>query len=247
MKQIKISVLMPVKNAARTLEQALESVSWADERVVLDDDSDDGSLIIAREKASLVLKQPTKDFAEKRNLLMKKAKHEWILYLDADEIITPALEKEIVSVIQGMPAGYFIRRRNFFLGKEMYSDKVERLFHKSLISGWEGEVHEHAVLVGGLKLRELNYPLLHYTHQQIRSMLQKTNQWSEYEAGLRWRAKHPKIVWWRLIRIGATYFYREYWGKKLYKFGREGLFEAYFQMIDKLIVYIKLWERQKLV
>jgi hypothetical protein len=88
-------------------------------------------------------------------------------------------------------------------------------------------------------------PLIHYTHRTIGSMLTKTNEWSEHEADLRLEAGHPPVSWWRLIRIGLTFFAANYFGKKLWRFGREGLFEAYFQMIDKLVVYSKLWERQQ--
>ena len=90
----------------------------------------------------------------------------------------------------------------------------------------------------------LTNPLLHYTHRDISLMLEKTNEWSEIEAELRMSAKHPPVKWWRLVRIGLTVWRQQIFGKRIFRYGREGWFEGYFQMIDKLIVYTKLWERQ---
>jgi len=125
----------------------------------------------------------------------------------------------------------------------MYDDYTDRLFHTSVISGWKGSVHESPVV--SVTFNQIEAPLIHTTHRDITSMLAKTNAWSEYEARLRLEAHHPPMAWWRLIRIGITFFGQNYFGKRLYRFGRAGLFESYFQMVDKLVVYTKLWELQQ--
>jgi glycosyltransferase involved in cell wall biosynthesis len=241
-----LSILILVKNAAATLEQTLKSCQFAEEIIILNDASTDNSLAIAAKHHAKVIDAKEIGFAKKRNQLAAEASNDWLLFIDADEVITPKLQPEIESIINtDSPRVYRVRRRNFFLGKEMYSDAVERLFHQSLFLGYEGEVHEHPNVKEGEKVINLLNPLIHNTHLSITSMLSKTNEWSEIEAKLRLEAGHPAMAWWRLVRIGITTYFGQYVGKKLFRFGREGLFEAYFQMVDKLIVYVKLWEKQR--
>lgn len=242
-----LSILILNRNAAATIEEAIKSARFAQEILVLDDRSTDNSSQIAANLADRVIRLDRElNFAAKRNELLKAATHEWIFYLDSDEVIPPKLQKEILAVVYKAAAGvYRVSRRNFFLGREMYPDHVERLFHVTKLQVWEGEVHEHPILVEPVTIHQLINPLIHKTHREIQSMLDKTNDWSEIEADLRFKANHPLMAKWRLVRMGITTFSGEYVLKKLYRYGREGLFEAYFQMIDKLIVYTKLWERQQ--
>ena len=76
-------------------------------------------------------------------------------------------------------------------------------------------------------------------------MLEKTNRWSEIEARLRYEAKHPPIKVWRIFRIMITEMYHQFAKKKVHKYGMAGWIEGLFQIIDKMIVYIKLWELQQ--
>jgi hypothetical protein len=183
------------------------------------------------------------DFAKKRSHALQLVTQPWVLYVDADEVVTHELQHEITTVVTSAdPGAYAVKRRNIFLGTEMYPDYVDRLFHRSIISGWSGEVHESPVI--SCRAMRLNTSLMHYTHRTITSMLAKTNEWSTIEAQLRLDAHHPPMAWWRLVRIGITFFGRNFFGKRLYRYGIAGLFESYFQMVDKLIVYTKLWELQ---
>lgn len=239
-----ISVIVLTKNAEATLEQTLKSVCFAQEVVALDDHSTDKTLELLRHFNVRVVESEQSNFAEKRTHSLSLVKTDWILYVDSDEIVTQELEQEIRRIIEtNKPGAYRLRRRNYFLGTEMYPDYVDRLFHKSVIKEWQGAVHESPVL--SEKPMQIEASLIHHTHRTIHSMLAKTNEWSEHEADLRLRANHPPVAWWRLIRIGTTFFIGNYFGKRLYRYGRAGLYESYFQMIDKLIVYVKLWERQQ--
>jgi glycosyltransferase involved in cell wall biosynthesis len=242
--KIPLSVIILTKNAEETLEQTLQSVGFAKEIIALDDASTDSTLELLQKYQVHIESLPKADFAEKRTYALTLAQTDWILYVDSDEIVTPELTtaiKEIVNV--NTPGAYQVRRRNYFLGTEMYPDYVDRLFHKSVIQKWQGSVHESPVLTSS-PLR-IEAALIHHTHRSIQSMLAKTNEWSEYEADLRLQAKHPPVAWWRLVRIAITFFNQNFFGKRLYQHGRTGLFESYFQMLDKLIVYTKLWERQQ--
>lgn len=244
--KVGLSVLIPARNAAESIEKTLESVVFADEVMVLDNGSIDGTGVLAQKAGASVIQGKSDNFSKLRNRLLEKAKHPFVLYVDADEVVSKKLAERVGTLVRDEKKGvYRIRRVNYFLGKKMYDDYVVRFFDKTCVIGWQGKVHEHIEARVGVKSETIEAPLIHTTHTSITSMLEKTNEWSEVEADLRLQAHHPPISWWRLLRIAGTFFVGNYFGKKLWKYGREGLFEAYFQMVDKVIVYTKLWERQQ--
>lgn len=240
----RLTVAIIAKNASSSIKAALTSVSWADDIVVLDDSSTDDTVKTAREFTRQVYITTQPNFAAKRNEALQKINTDWIFYVDSDEVVTKELASEIQTIITKNAIGaYRIKRQNYFLGTRMYSDFVDRLFHKSTLLKWQGDVHESPVITGSFQY--LKHPIVHHTHTDITSMLEKTNQWSEFEADLRIKAHHPKVAWWRLIRIMLTEFWHQFGKLKVGRFGRSGVFEGYFQIVDKLIVYTKLWEKQQ--
>lgn len=246
MEKIPLSVVILTKNVEETLIDTLKSVDFADEILAIDDGSTDGTLQILEQFKTKVVPFPHADFAAKRTKALSLTRNDWIFYVDADEVVTPELTQKVIEIVQAnLPAAYSVKRRNIFLGTEMYPDYVDRLFHASVLQGWQGKVHESPVL--RIKPRVVDACLFHYTHRDITSMLTKTNTWSEYEAELRLTAHHPPMAWWRLLRIGLTIWWQQFIVRGIYSYGRAGLFEGYFQIIDKLIVYTKLWERQQKV
>lgn len=245
MKQkLKLSVVILTQNNEAIIERAIKSVAFAEEILVVDQNSIDSTVKLAQKMGAKVIEVNESSFPHKRNRGLTEASCDWVFYLDSDEQVTAELAQEINEVVSKNEPGVFIvRRTNYFLGKRMYADDVKRLFHKGVLKNWEGEVHEHPIYEGEAKI--LGHPLLHFTHTDITSMLLKTNNWSEIEAQLRLEAKHPPVKWWRLVRIALTVWWDQLVHKKVWKYGREGWFEGYFQMVDKLIVYTKLWERQQ--
>lgn len=242
--KVPLTVVILTSNSEAKIERAIKSADFADEVLLIDQGSADKTVALATGLGARVVSKSETSFALKRNLGLQEANNDWVFYLDHDEEITPALAQEIMSLIKmNEPGAFLVTRQNYFLGRQMYTDQVERLFHKKLLRGWEGEVHEHPNIVG--ETNKLIFPLLHYTHTDITSMLAKTNEWSEIEAYLRIKAHHPPVKWWRLVRIAMTVWWDQLVHKKIWKYGREGWFEGYFQMVDKLIVYTKLWERQQ--
>jgi glycosyltransferase involved in cell wall biosynthesis len=239
-----LTIAILCRNAAKTLESAIRSVQDLGLVVMLDDHSTDNSVKIAKSLGALVIDAKPGSFAQKRNQLLYQANTSWVFYLDADERVTPELATEICQITNSdVSAVYKVTRTNYFLGTKMYTDQVDRLFHCSLLKKWIGAVHESPVTEGESKT--LKYPLLHFTHTDIGTMLEKTNQWSDIEADLRIKAKHPPVAWWRLMRIAITESINQFIKKNILQYKRPGLFEGYFQVIDKLIVYTKLWERQQ--
>jgi glycosyltransferase involved in cell wall biosynthesis len=240
----KITAGIISKNAASSIKHTLDSLSWVDNIIVADDHSTDSTVEIVKNYTKNILTVNAASFAEKRNIILQNTASGWLFYVDADEIVTPELAKEMRLIIEsGVPGFYKVKRQNFFLGTKMYPDSVDRLFHKSVIKGWAGEVHESPIVEGESK--QLQGSLIHHTHTDIASMLAKTNHWSEFESDLRIKANHPPIAWWRLVRITITVFWQQFFKLGVGRYGRAGVFEGYFQIIDKLIVYTKVWEKQR--
>ena len=110
------------------------------------------------------------------------------------------------------------------------------------MKGWYGKIHESPQVEG--EIGELQNYILHYTHRDLGQMLDKTNEWSEVEAELRFKSDHPKMSWWRFPRVMISAFFDSYYKQKGYKAGIAGLIESIYQSFSIFITYAKLWEKQ---
>lgn len=139
-------------------------------------------------------------------------------------------------------------RRNVWWGKEFkhcgaWPDYVTRLFDKSKLREWKGIIHESPVIEGDVGT--LNAPLLHYTHRDLVSGLQKSYQWTRLEAELFVKAGHPPVTWWRLAKVTQQEFFRKYVIQKGFLEGMEGFIESAVQAWNRFMVYEQLWEIQR--
>src|ERR1700737_1773806 len=115
-----LSVVIITRNEEANLGRTLESVAWAEERIVLDSGSSDGTLNLARRHGAKVYQEAWQGYARQKNSAIAKASCEWVLSLDADEEVSPELASNIKAVINDPEpnvAGYAMARRNFFLGR----------------------------------------------------------------------------------------------------------------------------------
>ncbi len=250
-----MSVVIIAKNAADKIGGALESTnSLADEVIVLDGGSTDGTLDVAKKHKACVVKQKGKGYSAWRNQGLKEAKGKWVFYLDTDERVTPELQKEIKELVsngavkQSNCGAYAIPRKNIILGREMrhggwWPDYVKRLFKKDALEGWRGKLHEEPVFKG--ELRHLKNPMLHLKHDNLSEMIEKTNKWSVIEARLLFKSGHPKMSWWRFIRIMAGELWYRLGVKAGFLDGTAGIIYAIYQMWSKFVTYGKLWEMQR--
>ena len=245
-----ITTIILTKNSQEKIEEVIKSVLKLDgEILVLDDESTDDTVKIAKKLGSRVEKQTGKGYADKRNLGLKLAKEEWIFYLDSDELVTSELEREIEDVIKkGDPFVYAVPRKNIILGKAMmhggwYPDYVERLFKKNNLEKWVGDLHERPTYKG--KLGYLKNPLTHLKHDNLEEMVEKTNKWSEVEAKLLFDSGHPKMSWWRFWRIMFTELMYRLVSLRGFMDGTTGIIYAIYQMWSKFLTYAKLWEMQR--
>lgn len=231
------------------IEACLKSVSWVDEIVVIDNGASSKTLEIVKKYTDKIYKSDSSNFADRHNLGKEKARGDWVLYVDADERISQKLADEILQKLKNPTADvYKLNRINYFLGKEAkfgdrYPDYVARLFKKDKLIGWEGTIHESSKVSG--KIGQLKYPLYHLTHRNIYSMMEKTINFSEHEAKLRFQKNHSPVVWWRLIRVFLSEFYIRIIKYQGWRGGTEGWIDGIFQSFSLFIVYARLWELQR--
>jgi len=243
-----VSAIILTKNAEDLIADCIDSVSFCDEIIVIDDYSSDRTVELAKHLGAIVYPYTSESFAKRRNLGLSKAKGKWILYLDVDERISQDLKKAIQSVLErknDIYSAYRLNRKNFYLGNNEWPtmEKLERLFKKSKLEEWYGDLHESPRVNGDIGDLDEGY-IKHYTHRDLTSMLNKTIQWSKIEAELRFNAGHPRMSWWRFFRVIVTGFSDSYIRQKGYKVGTAGLIESMFQAFSMFITYARLWELQ---
>ncbi len=243
----KISAVIIVKNGEKLLVDCIDSLKFVDEIIIIDNGSTDRTVELAQLLKAQVFTYTTSDFSALRNYGLRKAKGNWILYVDVDERVSGDLAVSIRKVTEKRESkynAYWIKRQNFYFGNHKWptSEKLERLFKKKALEEWYGELHESPRVKG--EIGELEGYLLHYTHRDLTSMVEKTIRWSAVEAKLRFDAKHPPMTWWRFPRVMITTFYHYYVSEKGYKAGTAGLIESIYQTFSIFITYARLWELQ---
>ena len=149
----KLTVIIPCYNAEKSIAKCLQSVSWADELLLVDSYSTDGTLKIAGSFADRIVQHEYENSAKQKNRAIPQAKHEWVFIVDSDDWISTGLADEIQELLRRGPdkEGYWIYRRNYLLGKRVrYSgwghDKVLRLFRRDLGRYSDKRVHAEVEL-----------------------------------------------------------------------------------------------------
>ena len=183
-----LSVIVITRNEEGNITDCLRSVSWAGEIVVVDAESADRTAELARQFTPKVFVAAWTGFAAAKELALRHATNEWVLWLDADERVTPALEMEIREILGpggSSRAGYEVARRAYFLGKWMrhcgwYPGYVLRLFRKSEGEFTHSRVHERVALRG--PVGRLRNDLLHHTDETLYHYFSKFNSYTSLAA-----------------------------------------------------------------
>lgn len=184
----KITIAIITKNEERNIRDCLESVKWADEIVVVDNGSTDHTLSICKEYGARVFQEEWKGYSGQKNSAIEKAGNEWVLNLDADERVSPELRQEMQKCLEENQDvdGYWIPRKNFFLGRWIrycgwYPDLNLRLFRRSRGRFGERAVHERVEVQG--KTLTLTQPLIHETYRSLSDFFQRMDRYSSLAAG----------------------------------------------------------------
>lgn len=242
-----ISTVIIAKNEEDRIARCIKSLEFCDEIIVIDNLSTDNTEKIAKQHGAKVISHGTPDYSAARNLGLENSSSEWILYVDADEVVSEELATEIKKSVSRNSdfSAFRIQRQNFYLGDNPWPkiEKFERLFRKKTLKGWYGKVHESPKVNG--EIGDISGLLYHYTHRTIEEMVEKTLVWSRIEAELRHNARHPEVVWWRFPRVMATAFFNSYISQGGWKVGIVGIIESIYQAFSAYITYARLWELQK--
>jgi (heptosyl)LPS beta-1,4-glucosyltransferase len=183
----RLTVTVIAWNEEERLRACLESVAWADEIVVVDAESTDKTVQIAREFTDKVSVRVWPGFATQKNFAIEQASGEWILSLDADERVTPELRERIRAILaaDGPADGYAIPRRNIFWGAwvrhgGLYPDYQLRLFRRAAGRFVDSAVHESVVVEGHVE--RLAEPLLHHSYRGLDDFVARSNRYSALAA-----------------------------------------------------------------
>lgn len=184
-----ITAVILAKNEEKVIKKAIQSVSFCDEVLVIDDESTDSTGIRAKEAGATVLSHSSyKNFAAQRNWAREQAKNEWVLFVDADEEVSTDLKLKICNVkLQGDVIAYAIPRRDFFWGHEMKYGETKQARTKGIIrlikkggGNWTGTVHETFTPVG--VVNRIDAFLDHYSHDSLSSFIHDVNIYSTIRA-----------------------------------------------------------------
>ena len=184
--RVPISAAIITKNEERNIKEALESVRDFDDIVVVDSFSEDRTVEICRDYTSRVYRHEWQRFSRQKQRAVDYSRNDWVLILDADERVTPGLKLEMLRVIsENEYSGFFIPRKNFFLGKWIrysgwWPDYTLRLFKKELSHVEPREVHEKVIVNGPTSY--LKNPLVHYTYRTVGEYIKKMETYSSLSA-----------------------------------------------------------------
>jgi glycosyltransferase involved in cell wall biosynthesis len=247
---LSLSVVIITLNEEANLPRTLESVKWADEIVVVDSGSTDRTCEIAESFRAKVFVEQWKGFAAQKNFALRKATGDWILSLDADEEAEPALAQEIRELLNKNPAetGFWIQRKNFFLGRWMrhggfYPDPKLRLFRRGAGAFEERLVHEDVRIQG--TTAKLRNHLLHHAYPTLESYLEHMNRYSSLGARMAVGSGKAGFSFVDIvIRPQLTFFYN-YFLRGGFLDGREGLLLHLYHSNYVSWKYAKAWERSR--
>ena len=241
----KLSVTIITLNEEQNIRDALESVKWADEIVVVDSGSADRTVEICKEYTDRVFYNQWPGHIAQKNLAIEKAAHQWILSIDADERVTPELAAEIKEVLKGPKAdAYSVPRHVFYLGRWInhsgwYPDRKIRLF-RSDKGRWGGIDPHDTVIVNG-EVNCLKGDLIHYSFRDIAHHINTMNSFTtiaskEYvKLGKRFRFRD-------ILFRPFFMFLKSYVLKQGFRDGLPGIIIAVTAGYHVFMKYAKLWE-----
>lgn len=242
MKRMTTAVIL-THNDEDIIKRCLASLAWCKEMVVVDDESTDGTVELAKKLGAQVFSRKLNgDFAGQRNFGLNKVRGEWVLFVDSDEVVSPELAQETQGV-HGEYAGYYLKRKDYFLGKwlthgETANVKLLRLARKDA-GKWVRPVHEIWDVKGNVG--ELVHPLLHYPHPNVAQFLDEINRYSSVRASYLY-SKGVRSAWWHIIAYPKIKFFVNYFWHLGCLDGTAGAIMALMMSFHSFLVRAKLWK-----
>ncbi|MCK4359884.1 MAG: glycosyltransferase family 2 protein [Candidatus Cloacimonetes bacterium] len=243
----KLSVTVITKNEEKNIKRCLDSVSWADEIVVVDSGSTDKTLEICKKYNCKIIETDWLGFGKIKKFAVDSASYDWIFSIDADEEVTPELEKEIKRLLSkdNPKNGYKIKRISFYLKKWIrYSgwnrDYPLRLFNRKAGNFNENLVHESVRIRG--EIGKIDKILKHYTYPNLTSYILKMEHYANLGAEEAVK-KGKKSSVFNAIFHGLAKFLKMYFVDRGFLDGRVGLALSINSAFSVYLKYLKIWER----
>ncbi len=243
-----ISAVVLTKNSEKTVDVTLASLIWCDEIVVIDDNSTDNTRAVAKKYTSRIfIHTLSEDFSSQRNYGLEKARQDWILFVDSDEVVDEALREEIILRIKSLSQvnGYYIKREDAMWGRKLSYGETKNMWLLRLAkkgSGvWQGKVHEEWKIIG--EKGRLRNPLSHFPHPNVHDFLTSINKYSTIRAKELYEKK-VGVSWIDVILYPKAKFFLNYILRQGYKDGIPGFLVAILMSFHSFLVRGKLWQLQ---
>src|SRR3989338_4529636 len=244
--KVPLSVVILTKNEAGRIRDCIESVRWADEVLIIDDESSDETVSIAESLAARVLRRKMDIEGRHRNWAYAQTKHEWVLSLDADERVMPELAEEIRGVVGNSAAyeTYAIPRRNYIGDRWIrhggwYPSAQLKLFKRSIFRWEETTVHPRAI--SDRPCGTLAHDLIHYSYRDLADFVGKLNRQTTLEAQ-KWLLDGRRVTLGKALSRSVDRFFRAYVGKRGYRDGFLGFVVAALGGMYQCVSWIKYSE-----
>jgi glycosyltransferase involved in cell wall biosynthesis len=248
--QVTVSVCIIAHDEEASLPETLSALDWADEIVVVDCESADGTAAVARRFTDRLFSRPNlANLNANKNYAFAQASSEWILCLDADEIVTGELAREIQSATSGDPAenGFFLTRENSWFGRVLkhgghFPDRQLRLFRRGRGKFPEQHLHERLDVEGEVGM--LPTPLGHFPYRTVGQYLRKMDFYTTFEARHRLAEGGSFTVAGFFLSLARAKmrFFRRYILKRGFLDGWQGFAAAYLDFLSRMVVQFKLRE-----
>lgn len=241
----KVSAVLITYNSEQVILPTLEALAWCDEIVVVDSGSTDQTLAICESKNCNITHRAFTGYGEQKRFAVALAQNDWVLSVDADEVLSPAIAREIQQAIaqdQGAYAGYYLPISLVFLGSRINSEHKKlflRLFNRMYGSFDTSSVHEKVQLTG--KTRNLKHEILHYSYHSIENYFQKFNSYTSLAAA-NYRNRGRKKSALAIVLRFHFVFIRSYFIKGCFLNGFPGFIWSLFSALYAVVKFTKLWE-----
>lgn len=244
---IPVSAVLITKNAEAVLTECLQSLSWCDEIVVIDSGSTDATLAICNHHNCRLIHQDFLGFGAQKNFSVLQAKNDWVLHIDADEVVTEDLKKSIFSELpkyHTTAAAFQLPRTLIFFGQKFNYGRenkqpIVRLFNKNQCNYDLAEVHEKLIINGPVE--SLQGELLHYSYASLFEYFDKFNTYTT-KGAIEQIKKNKSRSRFLIFLFWPFYFFKFYIIERNFMNGYAGLLWATISSFYVFVKYNKLYE-----
>ncbi len=245
MNKLPITVTIITLDEEKNISRCIGSVPFASEIIVVDSFSKDRTVEVAKALGARVFSEEWKGFGPQKALAVSKASHDWILSLDADEVVSPELQQNIEAQFLSLEPkiGYLLPRKSFYLGRWIlkggwYPDYQKRLFNRQFSNWDQAQIHEKVISPGEKKMTA---PLHHFVFKNISHQVQTNNRYSGLMAESLFK-KGQKFSFFKLFVKPHSKFLETYLWKRGFRDGLPGFIISISAAYSVFLKWAKLWE-----